>query len=234
MNDPMRAVIYLYIVCASVALSVALPCEAEVRASITPMTSQDGELTNSAPPSASVADEEKRADWPTILGAANVAAIVVSVALIWLQIRKTQEWNRRKATHDFVTRVIFGSVAKIRSVLEQKINPYDEEQDYATMQQNLTEEEVRLLRDLLNYLEIMCLGIKHGILDNTIAYDCACVVLRIYCRWAQPYIDSAQDDIRFPFNWIEMEHRNRRWTKRLEQDRERHFDSVRSPSLKKL
>jgi len=136
--------------------------------------------------------------------------------LILYQIRSTHDWNRRKATHDVLTEIILGSFVGIRRTLEKKIDPYDKSQDYEKKAQELTTDDIQLLGDLLNYLEQMCLAIKHGIIDDDIAFDCASGLLVAYWRWAKPYIDSER--VYSPRMWIEIQDRAGIWAEREAKD----------------
>lgn len=153
-------------------------------------------------------------NWQVILGFINLVLIVGTGSLLWYQIRSNHEWNRRKATNDLFTETILGSVANIRHELEKKINPYDKSQTYDTMKDKLTPEDIQLLRDLLNYLEQMCLAIKHGIIDEDIAFDCAENLIPAYWRWAEPFIKTWR--IHSPRVWIEIENQVNLWKKQEE------------------
>jgi hypothetical protein len=156
-------------------------------------------------------------NWALILGFTNLALLALAGILLWYQIRSSHEWNRRKAAHDFLGEIILGKFVEIRRKLEEKIDPYDLNQTYATKKGDLSTEDTLLLRELLNYLEELCLAIKHGIIDEDIAYESVPVLLCTYWRWAEAYVHAERRHS--PLIWIEVENVVKRWKQRMEKDR---------------
>jgi hypothetical protein len=152
--------------------------------------------------------------WDLILHTIELLILLGSVFFLWRQISSSHEWNRRKTTHDMLSGLLNSRFTTIRRDLEKKIDPYDASETYSTKKAELTPEDKNSLKDILNYLEEMCAGIKHDIIDDAIAYDCCSGILRNYARWAKPFIQERR--ALHSLIWIEIEDRAKKWDDRYE------------------
>jgi hypothetical protein len=96
---------------------------------------------------------------------------VISIALVYVQMRKTHEWNRRKASHDTLTEIVTGSVAECRRIIRVNFGvKFGPAETYSDTEVRLSEEDRLVLhhntRQLLNYLEVLCVGMKNNVLDE--------------------------------------------------------------------
>lgn len=148
-----------------------------------------------------------------VISALNLIAVVVGLYIVVRELASTHDWNRRRCTHDLLSELLKGRFATIRREIEKKIDPFNTSQTYSTVRALLDEDDRAKLKDLLNSLEEMCLSIKHGIVDDDIAYECCASILIHYDRWAGPYraeITTAAT----PNVWIELGARAAEWAKK--------------------
>lgn len=148
-----------------------------------------------------------------IIGLTGVLVVAASALLLWYQIWSTHNWNRRKSTHDLLASVSSGSPAELRHRLELRIKVYDPREDYARLQPPLEEEEWRVLMRVLNYFELICQGIRHGIIDDDMAFAYVSNPLIAYYRWSQPFIVRSRE-VAGPNTFIELERRAKLWHER--------------------
>jgi hypothetical protein len=71
------------------------------------------------------------------------------------------------------------------------------------------------LRHYLDYLEGIALGIRHKILDETIAYENLGVHLPAWYRWSQPYIDDQIKSCNDKTVYIELKQLSEKWNKKM-------------------
>jgi hypothetical protein len=151
-------------------------------------------------------------DWLNLLvSAATLFVFVVSIRFLGRQIREQQkqiaqqqlqiekadqqinkehDWNRRKAVIELSLDYSSADRIRLRKQLESVIDWYDPEQDYSSL---TPEQAVQLTPDLkqvLNYLEGIAVGIKHNVYDRDIAYEFFGAHLPAVCRWCKPWIDT--------------------------------------------
>lgn len=159
----------------------------------------------------------------TIISALTLLIVGASATLALLQIRKTQDWNRRKASQDLLLQVVTGELVSIRQKLEIKYGA-----DFATMTvsdcssllQRLSSEDRRefsfVVKQLFNYLEAIAIGIKNNVFDEDICYEHLSIVATRYWKWAKPFVNEVRAVS--PTIWIEIEHFAHKWNARLEDD----------------
>lgn len=122
-----------------------------------------------------------------VISVANTAFVAVSAFLLWNQIRREHNWNRRKAAHDLLF-LASNDLRQLRDRLESKVDIWDDSQTYSNLKERLTKEDQRALDAILNYLENICLAVHNGVVDEKLIYDTLSGVVIAYRRWAGPYI----------------------------------------------
>ena len=155
------------------------------------------------------------------IGLINLVAVAISLTFAYRQIKKTHQWNRRKASQDLITQLVIGDVREMRHRLETGfgVDIHDPQQSYANTLAKLTTDADRAelrytARILLNYFETIAVGIKNNILEEDICFDFAVNVVLAYWRWARPLVTEAQ--LHTPLTWNETENMVRTWTQRLD------------------
>jgi hypothetical protein len=156
---------------------------------------------------------------PIIISIVNLAAVAVSLNLAYRQVKKTHEWNRRKASHDLLIQLGTGDVRAMRHVIEVDFvgRIYDDRETFEDVMSGVENQSRKLmledtLKGLLNYFESVAIGLKNHVLDDDICYDFTADVMAAYWRWGKPYIMEIQRTS--PRAWIETEKINERWSGR--------------------
>lgn len=158
----------------------------------------------------------------------NIVILAGTGVLLWYQIRSNHEWERRKTTNDVLMDMMAGRFTQLRRNIELKIDPYDVGQSYTTKKAELTAADEQTLTDLLNYLEQVCVAIKHGILDEDISFEMLQPMVGAYWRWAEPYVLSQR--IYSPRIWLEIQEAESQWREREKKTR----DGLRLPRKPRL
>lgn len=168
----------------------------------------------------------------TYLG--NSAILAATLLATEIGVFFAYKWNRKKSAFDLY------KFSDIRDELELSISLYDIESDYLSYRRKLKKTNNNsfndslkrtrtLTRNVLNTFELIATGIKHGVIDEEMAFDQLRFVMFAYWRWSCPYIllsrmlsvDSAEK-IKYDSTYIFSEFENLiyRW-----QRRERQIDS---------
>jgi hypothetical protein len=106
------------------------------------------------------------------------------------QVTKEHDWNRRKAVIELSLDYSSAERIRLRKQLESVIDWYDPGQDYSTLTPGQREQLTPDLKQMLNYLEGIAVGIKHSIYDRDIAYEFFGAQMPAICRWCKPWIDD--------------------------------------------
>lgn len=165
------------------------------------------------------------------LGVAEILLIAGSVCLIYAQIWRDHEWNRRKASHDFLAQLIYGEPAELRSRLENEfgVDATSENQTYTTVRNSIDDEKrqrelYQTTSQLFNFFEQVGIGIKDHMLDEEICFDALHNVLIEYQRWGKPLIEKRRENGRDSV-WTEFEYYALRWRGPAEEHQKRAEES---------
>lgn len=185
------------------------------------------------------------------MGASELTLIGFSVYLLFLQIRKQHEWNRRKASHDFLSNLISGGVAELRTKLESEfgVDTRNTNQTYTTVYNSISEEArkkefYQTTYRLFNFFEQVGIGIKDHMLDEEICFDALHNIVIDYKRWGEPLIEERREGGR-EATWTEFEYYAEKWrgpskehqkraAKRREESRRRALEDGRLAPKSKL
>jgi len=107
-----------------------------------------------------------------------------------LQVSKEHDWNRRKAVIELSLDYSSAERIRLRQQLETVIDWYDPAQNYATLTPEQRERLTPDLKQVLNYLEGIAVGIKHNVYDRDIAYEFFGAHIPAVCRWCLPWIED--------------------------------------------
>jgi hypothetical protein len=168
-----------------------------------------------------------------VLSVVGFVVAVISIILVYKQMRKTHEWNRRKASHDTLGELWTGSVAESRRTLYIVFGmESDTNQTFTDVEANLSDDvERRTLKyhtlQLMNYLEVVCVGMKNHVLDEDICYDNAVFLITRFWKWAEPLIDARRKPSGDDLLWIEVQNYAKSWLSREKREREQHLERIR-------
>jgi hypothetical protein len=152
-----------------------------------------------------------------IVRIASLIGLVISIVLVYVQMRKTHDWNRRKATQDIVDKCFTGDIADVRMTLQTEfsVNLKDTSQSYESILKSIKSETDRKryefkVRALFNYFEIVSAALKNNILDEDVCYDQLGLAFCVYWKWGEFLIHECRKS--HPTVYIEWEHYVRQWT----------------------
>ena len=134
-------------------------------------------------------------DWTAISAWISAAGLVVTAVSAWValtELRQNQNWNRRKASEETLSKLVLGEFPESLDQLVSKFkwDPIADSKSYDEIIKGLNEDEQfelnRLLRRLLRILETLFIHVKHGILSEEICYDyLASIVPNLYQECGQ-------------------------------------------------
>lgn len=165
----------------------------------------------------------------TIISTLALIFTALSVRFIWLQMKKTNEWNRRKCSQELLINLTSGKFSeifrKVRELNSEK-NKYeiqDKNKNYLELYENLNQkEQIEFISDvlfLLNIMESICISIKNNIIDEDITYNMLYNHFITFFRWVEPYIRKRRMVENNDCVFAELEAFVVKWEKRLEDEK---------------
>jgi hypothetical protein len=156
---------------------------------------------------------------------------IITVGLVYRQNKKNHEWNRRKASSDFMLMInskeFQKSVRFIRNLNMEIVGVelQDKTKNYSHLAALLSTnpKELKELKDevvfLLNNLESGAILLKNNIADEDICYNfCHTIFIDMY-YWLEPYIQECRKMESNEFILVEFELYAKKWEKRLIEDK---------------
>ena len=129
-------------------------------------------------------------DWTAISACISAVGLVVtamSLLIALVQFRQSQNWNRRKASEETLSKLVLGEFPESLDQLVKQFrwDPVTDSEKYSEIKHQLNQDELselnRLLRRLLRILETLFIHVKHDILSEEICYDyLASIVPNLY------------------------------------------------------
>jgi uncharacterized protein YggT (Ycf19 family) len=134
----------------------------------------------------------------SLISTLALIATSVSAVLIFIQIKSTNEWNRRKTTQEVLHNLTSGRLLELfRKVRDQNKLITDTEYQnknftYLHLFNKLNTADGIILEanivDILNILENVCISIKNNIIDQDITYNMLYTFFIDTYYWTKPYI----------------------------------------------
>lgn len=153
-----------------------------------------------------------------------IVIVVASASFALLAIRRTQEWNRRKATFDVLLQTVTKATDSFREFasaynLNFNVNPPSPtlESVEASLGDQASRQQFRRdLHGLLNYFETLAVGLKNHVLDEDMCYEHLSIRQVLLWEWARTFVLANRG--LSPTLCIEQEHYAIRWRKRLDDE----------------
>jgi hypothetical protein len=130
----------------------------------------------------------------------HLLILIVSASLLLVTIKKNQEWNRRKTTHEVINELVFGDYTELSRKLTNDLNikVHDIKNDYLKSLDALSEEQKEELKltakKIFNLFEVLSISIKNGIVDEDICYDYLGMMYSEYYRWGIDFIEELRQE----------------------------------------
>ena len=157
-----------------------------------------------------------------IINIGTLILIGISIYLLFSQIKKTHEWNRRKETQMLLMDSAIGKLRELREDIESRfdVNIYETRENYTDIYNRLSTEEEKkefenLIKHILNYYESISLGIKHNIYDEKICFEYLSIHMVKWYKFCLPFINACR--FRHPAIYVEMEYYVNKWKPLLEE-----------------
>ena len=128
-----------------------------------------------------------------------------------LSVNKEHDWNRRKAVVELSLDFNSGERVRMRQKLEQVADWYDPAQDFLSLPEQVQRDIMPDLRQVLNYLEGIAVGVKHNVYDRDLAFEFLGAHLPAVFRWSRPWIRKMRVHAQDPSIYEALETLSRQW-----------------------
>lgn len=155
----------------------------------------------------------------------GLIAFAISTLFVVKQMRDTQQWNVRKTSEEMLTSMITGDFPRLmdRLILEFEWDILAHTH-YDTVAANATPAELShidvILRNVLRHLEVTCINMKNGIIDEEICFDYLRSILTTFYANCDSFIRKERDRRREEKIFGEVEGYARKWTGIIAQERQ--------------
>ncbi|WP_106791159.1 DUF4760 domain-containing protein [Aquimarina sp. Aq78] len=155
----------------------------------------------------------------------HIIILSISAYLIIITIRKNQEWNRRKTTHEFINDLVSGDYLELSKILtiDLKVEVNNVSEDYSKSIIKLQDEtDKKLLQHtvtrIFNLFEVLSISIKNKVVDEDICYDFLGLMYTGYYRWGVEFIEEKKRANNEKRTFINFENQARKWQKRIDEE----------------
>lgn len=150
---------------------------------------------------------------------ATLIVLIFSVLLLGTQIRKTQKWNKKRATRDMVVSYLEKAQRCYSRLYEiAKVDFNDSDQTYKTVVSEDNYEDLKIaLVMLLGLFEEIAMGIRYKIYDNDLVYDLDVTIFLSVYKWAESFIVEARLDPYSETAYLEFEQLCKQWQTRYDE-----------------
>jgi len=128
-----------------------------------------------------------------------------------LSVNKEHDWNRRKAVVELSLDFLTAERVRMRQHLEAVADWYDPAQDYSTLTPGQQAAYTADLKQVLNYLEGVAVGVKHNVYDRDMAFEFLGAHLPAVFRWSRPWIRKMRVHAQDPSIYEALETLSRQW-----------------------
>ena len=131
--------------------------------------------------------------WYKIL---HLLILAISATFVLITIRKNQEWNRRRTTHEMIHELVTGDYPELSKKLtvDFEVQVYSKTVDYLRSMDKLDEQKQKELRHtvtkIFNLFEVLSISIKNGVIDDQICFDYLGMMYTEYYRWGIDFIEE--------------------------------------------
>ncbi|MEA5470637.1 DUF4760 domain-containing protein [Spirulina sp. 06S082] len=124
----------------------------------------------------------------SIILTSSLFATVFGLKQAYNKYKTDIEANRKQLAFDHLNNIVLGKFLEIRNQLEDLgVNPYKEKANYLYDRKKTKGNRV-LIRDVLNTLNLICIGINCGVIDEEIARKQMKLIMVRYWKWANSYV----------------------------------------------
>src|SRR5436190_7259762 len=140
----------------------------------------------------------------------GVLGFVISTFFVLMQMQSADKWNKKKTSEELLTQIMTGEFPKLMDSLLLEYN-WDAlaHVPYAQRASELDEPELRkldgVLRNVLRHLEVVCINMKHQIIDEKVCYEYLHSILTTFYETCSDFIAKERTRRQEPPVFIELE-----------------------------
>jgi Domain of unknown function (DUF4760) len=146
----------------------------------------------------------------------GLLGFVISTYFVLMQMRATQEWNTKKTSEELLTQIMIGEFPKL---MDSLLVDYDWDilahVPYAKRVTEMNEPVLRqmdsVLRNILRNLEVICINMKHKIIDEKVCYEYLHSILTTFYINSEEFIVKERIRRKEPRVFLELEEYAKRW-----------------------
>ena len=150
----------------------------------------------------------------------GVLGFVISMFFVLMQMQSADKWNKKKTSEELLTQIMTGEFPKLMDSLLLEYN-WDAlaHVPYAQRASELDEPELRkldaVLRNVLRPLEVVCINMKHQIIDEKVCYEYLHSILTTFYETCSDFIAKERTRRQEPRVFIELEEYAKKWSPAL-------------------
>jgi len=150
----------------------------------------------------------------------GVLGFVISTFFVLMQMQSADKWNKKKTSEELLTQIMTGEFPKLMDSLLLEYN-WDAlaHVPYAQRASELDEPELRkldaVLRNVLRHLEVVCINMKHQIIDEKVCYEYLHSILTTFYETCSDFIAKERTRRQEPRVFIELEEYAKKWSPAL-------------------
>ncbi|TMK30437.1 MAG: DUF4760 domain-containing protein, partial [Alphaproteobacteria bacterium] len=139
---------------------------------------------------------------------------------VLMQMQSADKWNKKKTSEELLTQIMTGEFPKLMDSLLLEYN-WDAlaHVPYAQRASELDEPELRkldaVLRNVLRHLEVVCINMKHQIIDEKVCYEYLHSILTTFYETCSDFIAKERTRRQEPRVFIELEEYAKKWSPAL-------------------
>jgi Domain of unknown function (DUF4760) len=148
----------------------------------------------------------------------GVLGFVISTFFVLMQMQSTDRCNKKKTSEELLTQMMTGEFPKLMDSLHLEHN-WDvlAHVQYAQRASELDEPELRkldtTLRNVLRHLEVVCINMKHQIIDEKVCYEYLHSILTTFYETCAEFIAKERSRRKEPRVFIELEEYAKKWSR---------------------
>ena len=125
-------------------------------------------------------------DIALIISVAGVVIAAVGAILVYVQLRKNHEWNRRRASHDPLVGPYLDSFMPLYNHIRRKVNLFDKSKSFSDYALSFSADDLLILDQSLNFLENVCVLMRDNAIDVDVIYKSMGSLIPNYFRFFRP------------------------------------------------
>ena len=144
----------------------------------------------------------------------GVIGFFITTFLVLRQIKENQNWNRKKTSEEMLIQRMTGEFPKLMDTLSLEYGWHVLEHVPYTSLTLANEDLLKVdivLRNVLRHLEVICINMKHEIIDEGVCHEYLQSILKTFYQMSQGFIERERKLRKEPKIFHELEQYAKRW-----------------------